>query len=412
MGRSCFISTSCQATPLGGGTSGDHTYKCGVSFEHPHSLRRHGSFRPGSSPPGQSPGASRQASVAACRRPVKAVSTHYMALGRAATGSRYAPLGVDSVRVLPHETVCPESSPPPVAGRRWPITRWPASLGPLGAGFQPAVLVRESNPRQPDYRSGALSTELTWLTRPSVRTHVRNTRRRPPRERTGRRAPLAWPYHCSKERRWESNPLEAALQAAALPSGSSAKSSSVLARSRTWSSTFAGSRANPPHSEDVFHFSAPPRNRTSSGSFEDCHAIRHTRRASLSVSTRTRTWIWTFGGSYAIPCTIETFSVPTWSRTRARALGEPCAIRYTIGTNIPEPTTGFAPASMRFTGPPPFSIEPRRQSSRSARIRTPSGGFGDRFLSQEDTPVSAPGLATGGLGVTTTLSASRSSTLR
>ena len=26
-------------------------------------------------------------------------------------------------------------------------------------------------------------------------------------------------------------------------------------------------------------------------------------------------------------------SVPTWSRTRARALGEPRAIRYTIGTN-------------------------------------------------------------------------------
>jgi hypothetical protein len=34
---------------------------------------------------GQSPGASRQAFTAACRRPVKAVSTHYMALGRAAT---------------------------------------------------------------------------------------------------------------------------------------------------------------------------------------------------------------------------------------------------------------------------------------------------------------------------------------
>ena len=35
----------------------------------------------------------------------------------------------------------------------------------------------------------------------------------------------------------------------------------------------------------------------------------------LSVSTRTRTWIRTFGGSYAILCTIETFpnSIPTWS---------------------------------------------------------------------------------------------------
>ena len=51
-----------------------------------------------------------------------------------------------------------------------------------------------------------------------------------------------------------------------------------------------------------------------------------------SVSTRNRTWIWTFGGSYAIRCTIETFSIPTWSRTRTRALGEPRAIRYTIGT--------------------------------------------------------------------------------
>ena len=36
-------------------------------------------------------------------------------------------------------------------------------------------------------------------------------------------------------------------------------------------------------------------------------------------------------------------------------------------------------------------------ASRSARSRTPLGGFGDRFLSQEDTPVSAPGLAARGL---------------
>ena len=47
----------------------------------------------------------------------------------------------------------------------------------------------------------------------------------------------------SQRRRWESNPLETALQAVALPSGSSATFSSVLARNRTWSSTFAGSRA-------------------------------------------------------------------------------------------------------------------------------------------------------------------------
>ena len=138
----------------------------------------------------------------------------------------------------------------------------------------------------------------------------------------------------SQKRRWESNPLEAALQAAAVPSGSSAKFSSALARSRAWSSTFAGSRANPPHSEDVFPFSALPRNRTSSGSFEDCHAHpAHPQGVRSSVSTRNRTWTWTFGGSYAIHYTIETFSVPTRSRTWARALGEPRAIRYTIGTN-------------------------------------------------------------------------------
>ena len=40
-------------------------------------------------------------------------------------------------------------------------------------------------------------------------------------------------FSLSKRRRWESNPLKAALQAAALPSGSSATSFSVLARSRT-----------------------------------------------------------------------------------------------------------------------------------------------------------------------------------
>ena len=51
---------------------------------------------------------------------------------------------------------------------------------------------------------------------------------------------------------------------------------------------------------------------------------------------------------------------------------------------------------VRFTKPPP-RCSATSAISRSARIRTPLGGFGDRFLSQEDTPVSAPGLATGDL---------------
>lgn len=64
-------------------------------------------------------------------------------------------------------------------------------------------------------------------------------------------APLAWRQIslACKRRRWESNPLGAALQAAAVPSGSSVKLS-VLARNRTWSTTIAGSRADPAHSED------------------------------------------------------------------------------------------------------------------------------------------------------------------
>ncbi len=149
-----------------------------------------------------------------------------------------------------------------------------------------------------------------------------------------------------KRRRWESNPLEAALQAAAVPSGSSATLSSVLARSRTWSSTFAGSRANPPHSEDVFLFSAPPRNRTSSRSFEDCRAIRHTRRAScrkcldqdLNLALDLRRVL-------CDPLHHRDLERPDLESNQGQGLGEPRAIRYTIGTGKPEPTTGFAPAS-------------------------------------------------------------------
>ena len=92
--------------------------------------------------------------------------------------------------MLPGGNRVPGTSP--VAGRRWPIARWPASLGPPWRdAFAFAVLVRESNPSQPDYWSGALSTELTCSTRPSVRTHLRNTRRQPPRTRTG--AARRWP---------------------------------------------------------------------------------------------------------------------------------------------------------------------------------------------------------------------------
>ena len=113
-------------------------------------------------------------------------------------------------------------------------------------------------------------------------------------------------------------PTWTGLQPVAVPSGSSVtpfqcprqESNGAPTRS-VGPSTFAGSRADPAHAEDISHFSALPRNRTPSCRFVICRAIRYTCRA--SVSTRNRTWIWTFGGSYAILCTIETFSVPTWS---------------------------------------------------------------------------------------------------
>jgi hypothetical protein len=60
-------------------------------------------------------------------------------------------------------------------------------------------------------------------------------------------------------------------------------------------------------------------------------------------------------------------------------------IRYTIGTNRADDwiCTSFC----RFTKPAPFSVEPRRQFSTSARSRTPWSSFGGCRLTQEHTRV-------------------------
>ena len=145
---------------------------------------------------GQSPEASRQASAAACRRPVKAVSTHYMALGRAATRQPHARLGVDSSGSRPMGRTArhPRRRRSLAAGGRSHVG--PPPSGRLEQVFSLRCWYGSRTRRQPDSLVWCSTTELTWLTRPSVRTHVRNTRRQPPRERTGRRAPLARPYHC------------------------------------------------------------------------------------------------------------------------------------------------------------------------------------------------------------------------
>ncbi len=87
-----------------------------------------------------------------------------MALGRAATGQPYAPLNVDSSGNCPYEQCAqnPRRRRLPAAGGRSHVG--PPPSGCLEQAFLgPAVLVRESNPQQPDYWSGALSTELTSL---------------------------------------------------------------------------------------------------------------------------------------------------------------------------------------------------------------------------------------------------------
>ncbi len=100
-----------------------------------------------------------------------------------------------------------------------------------------------------------------------------------------------------QRRRWELNPLGAALQAAALPSGSSAQSSSVLARSRTGHRRAAlvlrpsQGRVLIRHTPRTCFCRAPRRGiepghhaQRGRGSFEDCHAIRHTREANRESS--------------------------------------------------------------------------------------------------------------------------------
>ncbi len=115
---------------------------------------------------------------------------------------------------------------------------------------------------------------------------------------------------------------------------------SVLAKNRTWSSTFAGSRANPAHSEDKSSSvqlpcrGIEPRLAVS----KTAVLVRHTRKAFSSFANKPRADDW-------------------------------------IRTSID-----------RFTKPVPFSVEPRRHhypTSTSARSRTPSASFGGWLLSRE-----------------------------
>src|SRR5438552_81530 len=79
--------------------------------------------------------------------------------------------------------------------------------------------------------------------------------------------------HALQRRRRESNPLETVLQTVAQPSGSSViQSKQVSPPGVEPGLQPSQSRVPPPHSEDVLEFSTPPRNWTSSCSFEGCRA--------------------------------------------------------------------------------------------------------------------------------------------
>jgi hypothetical protein len=142
------------------------------------------------------------------------------------------------------------------------------------------------------------------------------------------------------------------------------KTISVLARSRTWSSTFAGSRANPAHPEDGYsavRSSAPRRG-------------VEPRLAASKAAVRSGTLARRF-----------TRSIPTWTRSEnleLRRLGHRrhgcrwSTIRYTIGTNIIQPLRAddWIRTSMSlFTRQAPFSVEPRRQArARGVEPRPPA----------------------------------------
>ena len=157
-------------------------------------------------------------------------------------------------------------------------------------------------------------------------------------------------------RRWESNPLQAALQAAATPCDFSVINPVSSPRFEPGLRPSQG-RVHPSHSGDIRH-QHPAEESNLARLLRRQSCVLHTRRAftqcpnqdsNLGLDLR------------RVECN------PLHHRDRADDW-----IR-----------TSMNPATRRA----PFSVEPRRQLSTSVRIRTPSGGFGDRMLSQEHTRI-------------------------
>ena len=144
-----------------------------------------------------------------------------------------------------------------------------------------------------------------------------------------------------------------------------APASSVLARNRTWTSTFAGLHAHPAHPEDV-----------------NLLAARRGVEPRLAVS-RTAVRSGTLAGCVNQYPDLDLNQGLNLRRVQCRSATPSGHVRADdwICTSI-----------CRFTKPVPSSVEPRRQISTSARSRTSWSSFGGCRLSQEYTCVNRMGI--------------------
>ncbi len=160
----CRLSSHCfdKKHPRAAESIVRHTFRCGVLFKQSRSQRRSmTSVRR----PERAMLAPRRRTSMIVRRCVRERGIH--ALHSIGSCCRYAADSLWRVRQRAADQT---------------IVRHPRATGALSRSGQvfSLLLVRDSNPRQPDYWSGALSTELTCGGRLAVaRFHVRNTQHQP-----------------------------------------------------------------------------------------------------------------------------------------------------------------------------------------------------------------------------------------
>ncbi len=132
------------------------------------------------------------------------------------------------------------------------------------------------------------------------------------------------------------------------------------------------------------------------GSFEDCHAIRHTRRASCRKCLDQELNLdLDFRRVLCDPLHHRDLQRPDLESNQGQGLRRaPCDPLH----HRDRPTRAddwICTSIMRFTGPPPRCSATSASQGTSARSRTPCGRVGICLLSQEHARVLAPGLATG-----------------